>query len=477
MKKILFLIILIICSVSVCFAYNITAEKGLEKYIGKVEKEICPTVNEVVAAREKSHELFKHEKEMAKEMAYLLGCEDREIYISDNMQYYLYDSHVVLTTLNNIKLISYEKAKTNPNLCVGFLSYEFVNDGVNLVFSSMISDGEDKNFYLPILIDESGNIVKKDEIVTGLATVGGTGDLKGAMTLYQIVSETIASDLKIFYPFSRWYTEGMNYKITSLLLHKVSSPVAKDFDKLFAVTKESEKLKNQVNLWVFPQINLVMKNDYDHNLESAEIQYSCKLVNELYSKIGRDGFKKLNTELKYSELLTNEDICRIAKNVADVDLKSMLLDYIPESCANLIDTNVNVLFNTAYDLMAENKYEEAIPVLESGLTAYPYDLNARLNLGRCYREKKDIVNSDKNIFIAANATIPGETKISIKGEANEQIYVIVGKYFYMSGSVKDAYTLLSVAYEKDKSEDIKQILDKIELARKKQHDALYGLND
>ena len=474
MKKLILSAILLCFFISFANAYTITADPGLEKYKSLVEDQLGSLINEVTESRKIAHDLFSNEKEITDEIVYLLGCEDKRNAVFQDVHFNLYDSHIIITTLNNIKIISYEEAKKNKDLQTGYISYEFPDDKtVNIVFSSMTGDGDESSFYLPVLINSSGEIVKKEELINGLIAVCGNTKMKGALMLLGNVTETLTATLRINYPFSRWYNEGMCYKVTSLILHKINSPLAPDFDKLFSTTKESEELKSQVNLWDFAQYNLVAKLDYNHKLETANVQASCRLMDELYEKVGREGFHKLNTELKYSEFLTNEQICKIAYDVLGVDLKEMLFKYVPDSCKSLIGTEASLLEN-AKSLMDEKKYKEAIPVLETLLTANPYNHNARLNLARCYREEKDFINSDKHIFLAANAMIPGDSTISIFGEENEQILIIIGKYLFVSEAINDAYKFLTTAYETDKSEDVKQIIDSIDLTRENIKKEIYG---
>ncbi|MBQ7257281.1 MAG: tetratricopeptide repeat protein [Abditibacteriota bacterium] len=476
MKKLILSTILLCIFTVFANAYTITADAELEKYKSKVEEELGSLITEVINAREIAYDLFLNEKEITEEITYLLGCEDKKSQVFQDVHYNLYDSHIIITTLNNIKIKSYEEVSKNPTLQTGYISYEFgENNAVNIVFSSLTGEGDENSFYLPVLINNSGEIVKKEELVNGLIAICGNTKMKGALMLYNNVNTTLTEILKIDYPFSRWYNEGMSYKVTSLILNKLKSPLASDFDNLFSTTKESEELISQINLWNFAQLNLTAKSDYNHKLETAHVQAACRLMDSLYDKVGREGFHKLNTELKYSEFLTNEQICKIANDILGVDLKEMLFQYVPESCKQLIG-KTNPLNENAKALMDEKKYKEAIPVLETVLTANPYDLNARLNLARCYREEKDIVNSDKEIFLAANATIPGNSRISIYGENNEQILVIIGKYLFISEAVNDAYKFLSKAYETDKSEDIKQILDSIDLTRENIKKEIYGGN-
>ncbi|MBQ0105401.1 MAG: tetratricopeptide repeat protein [Armatimonadetes bacterium] len=476
MSKLFMISLLLVMFGAMVSAYEINCDKGFEKYKDTVKEELGKDIQDVIDARAAACDIFKDHIDMSQDLAYILGCDDKTGEIFLDLKYSFYDSKVIETTLSHIRVMSYEEARKNPVLDAGFVSYEFPDEKtVNLVFSSMTSQGEEKDFYLPVLVDREGNIVKKEELRDGIISVGGNTELKGPLMLMEDVNEIITQKLRIEYPFSRWFNEGMNYKVTSYLLHKYKSPYAEKFDKLFAVSEESRKLKSKADLWNFVQFNLVSKNDYSAETETANIQYSCQLADKLFDKVGAEGFRKIFSEMKFSEMLTNPQICNMIKNVTDFDMQALLFEYVPDSVKNLTDTKkLDTLEDNAKELMSGEKYTEAAKVLESVLLGNPYRYNARLNLARCYREVKDFYNSDKNIFIAANSMIPGQANLSFYGKDGDCILTVIGKYLFMSGALSDAYKFLQKAYETDKSDDIKQILESIDLTRENMNRELYG---
>lgn len=459
------------------FAYGIGAEKGMEKYTEKVNTELGSVINSIYNSRLEAMDLFRPENKEAitEEMTYLLGCTDLKKNIELNLGLDYSDSLSIVSTLKNVKIMSYEKAKEKPTLVTGYVSYEFTQDGkTNLVFSSMIDQEEEGNEYLPILIDKDGNIAKKDDLVSGLMALGGNTNLKGALLLLGTVNKIISGDdgLKITYPFSRWLNEGMNYKITSLILHKINYKYAKDFDALFALSQESQN--TEANLWNFTQRHLVINSEYSGKEETANIQYSCRLADRIYEKCGRDGFHKIFTEMKYSDMLTTPQICKIIKDQTGVDAYGLLNEYIPEKVRSLMDSKkLDSMEAEAYKLIEDKKYKEAIPVLENVLLGDPYRYNGRLNLARCYREEGDVIQSDKNVFLASNSMF-GEVTINIYGEENISAKIIMGKFLFMLEDIASAYECLKEVYETDKSEDIKKMLDSIELTRENMRKELYG---
>lgn len=475
MKKILFILLLFLMT-NFLFAYNITCEKGLDKYKEEVDKKFGPVINDVVKVREEALNLFKSADVLSEEIAYLLSCEDREDYILLNLSYNEYDSKVICTTLNNVKIMSYEEAKKKPTLQTGYVCYEFIeNDGVNLVFSPMTSDGKDEDFYLPILVNKKGEIVKEKEVLDGILSVGGNSSLKGPLMILDNVNDMLTRKLGIEFPFGRWYNEGMNYKITSLALHKINSPLAQEFDNLFRVSEASKQLKDKVNLWSFPQMNLITIDDYPMELSTANIQYSCELMDKIYGKVGREGIHKLNAEMKYAEMLSNDDICKMANNILKLDLKPMITEYMPNDLKPFMNKEKRVEAEAEVKKLMDNRqYKEAIPILKNILAGDPYNISIRFNLAKCYRLESNSIESDKVIFIAANASIPGTESISFYGEDDVINLIIYGKYLFMSEVYDSAEQILKQAYEDDKSPDIKQILDSIAITRENERKALYG---
>lgn len=475
MKKILIAILVFFAAVSAAFSYNITCEKGMEKYTDTVKDKLGALIESVSAAREEAMGLLGSQAEIADEMAYLMGCEDKKDLINVHLGYDLYDSKIILDTLKNVKILPYEETSRKGELKAGYISYEFTeNGGVNIVFSSMVTPGEESDFYLPVLINKNGEIVKLEELSDGIMGLGGNTSLKAPMIILNIVNVIMKDSLKIDYPFGRWFNEGMNYKITSLILHKVNYAKTEEFDRLFRPSEESIKNRDKVSLWGFIQRHLVLDSEYIREKENAEIQFSCQLADDLYAKCGREGFHKIFTEMKYSDMLTNPQICKMIEDQTGTDMKGLMDQYIPENVRSLTDTKkLDETEKQAQSLMDGKKYKEAVPLWENVLSGDPYRYNARLNLARCFREEKDIVSSDKEIFIAAN-TMSGKVTINIYGEENEQVAVILGKYLFMSEDFEDAYDLLKIAYEKDKGEDIRKMLDAIEMTKENMRKELYG---
>jgi len=466
MKKIYLIIILLLVLSCVAYSasYKISASKGLEKYIPTVETQMGKPLSDIIMARKTAQKLLKDDDKLADDIVNLLGCKDKKSDVKVKIKYHYYDSNILITTLSNVKLVSYESVKNTKSLSTGYLNYEFLpNDKVNLVFSSLTNDGNESNFYLPILIDKSGNIIKKDEIIDGLIAIGGTNNLKATFLLRSVVDDTMKEMLGINFPFSRWYNEAMDYKVTSLVLAANDKALATEYDNVFKVTDESKKLKDKVNLWNYPQSYLIDAKSFSKDIDTANIQYSCELGDLLYQKIGAKGFYQLNTELKYSEFLTNTEMCKVINKLFNIDFEKDLYLYVPKSVTDLIKSNKTVnMMDEAEALINQDKWKEASTVLSSVLLINPYNYNARLNLARCYREAGDLLSSDKEIFITVGAMPPGQATISLMGKSNSNVAVIMGKYLFMSGSYGDALKFLETAYKYDpKAEDVKKTIDSI----------------
>lgn len=448
-KTFLSIILIVFLSVNLFSAeYKITASDDLKKYIPNVEKLLGKTVDDILLSRHAAVDILSDNVGITQDVAMYLGCPEKQHDISNRAKFHLLDSQIIVKTLSNIKLIPESSVAGKKALQEGYVNYEFVKPGViNLVFSSAVYDINDKKkiLYFPVIISDDGKILMSEKLPGDLLAACGMGDVYPALMVRDVVDYTMKSVLNIDPAFGRWYTEGMTYKITSLILNKYDKKVAASYDKLFVLTAESKKVKENVNLWNFAQYDIIGGyKGFDKSVDNASIQYSCELINKLVLKIGEKGISKLNAELKYSNFLSNDKLCKTVNDLFNYNMKTALLDYTPVKVKNLVlNGDITKLKKTAESAILAQKWDSAINIYEDLLFIDPYDYNSRLNQAFAQREMGALVESDKNIVIAADTMLPGKATISIIDiENNYNAQIVFAKYLYAQGAYRASLNIL-----------------------------------
>ena len=475
--KILMCVLVFFVSCSLFAAsYNISAPDDLKKYIPEVENSLSDLVDKIIASRKDVVSLMSNIDPICNDIADYLSCPEKKFEISNKILFYLYESNIILDSLSEIKLVSQSSIAGEKQLQKGYVNYEFPKEGAtSIIFSGAIYDPTKSKgkLYFPVVITKDGKILEKEKLIAGLLEACGVGNIIPALMIRGIVDSTMTEMLEINYPFGRWYTEGMTYKISSLVLAKHNKKIATDFDKLFVLNAKSENLKNKVNLWNYPQIYMISNLDKEPmnvDLDTANIQYSCILANDLVKKIGEDGISKINGELKYGNVLSNTQICKVISDLFDFDFQSMILQYTPEDVRNIIKSeNITKIKEDAEKSMEGKKWNEAISLIDKVLEANPYDYSSWLNLATCKREIGNNQGADKDIMVAVYVLQEGDITISINGlDTDEHAQVVFAKFLFIQGSYRATKDILTPIYERHSDwADVKELIDNSELMLKR----------
>ncbi len=461
-----FLAVCCLCSALYSADYNIQASEDLKKYVPDVEAALGQALEDVLANQKQIITILKPYVKVSKDVAALLGCPEKEQDIQKRALSYYNDAVVINQTLSNVTLISEADARKDKYLQKGYVNYMFPENGDKaeiLMAAQPYYDQELlKTVCLPVIIKADGTIMQKDDLVASIAGACGVGPTVPSLLFMSFVSDCMKSVTRTMPYFSRWYTEGMPYKITSVLLGQYAPKQKPVFDKIFALTDESKELRDKVNLWDFCDIKIAASDkSYTSKLDAANIQYSCMLMDELYEKIGKKGLTAMNAEFKYDTRLTNEKMAKTVKTLFDIDFRARLLEYTPADVKALVEKgSVEDKKKAAGDAVVAHDWEKARAEYSDCLMFDQTDYNSRLNLATVYRELGDNTASDLHILIAATTMGEGKANIRLADiENNDNACVVLGKYFYLQEAYPQAYGVLFPIYEEHQDwEDVGQLV-------------------
>ncbi len=468
MTRILFAVIaaVFICSAVFSAEFKTEAPDDLKKYIPDVEAQLADGLNDIIKNQKQVLSVLKPYLKVSKDIAAFLGCPEKEDEIQQCVLSYYNDAAVIKETLSRVVLMSEADARRQKVVQKGYVNYLFSDktDEIDIVMSAQpfYSQERLKEACLPILISADGSVCKKEELLSALAGACGVGETAPPLVFMSLVSDCMKNVTETYPYFSRWYTEGMPYLITSVLLGQYAPGQKAVYDKLFQVSEESKSIREKVNLWDFSNIKVAASaKGFDKKQDNAEIQYSCLLMQELYEKIGKKGVSNLNSEFKYDKKLNNEGMCRTIKMLFGEDFKAALLEYSPDHVKELVNKgNVNDIKKEGENAIIAHEWDKALTAYTDCLLFDQRDYNSRLNLATVYRELGDLSASDMCILICADTMDEGKATISLVDiENNDNACVVLGKYFYLQEAFPQAYgVLFSVYRDHEDWEDVGKIV-------------------
>jgi tetratricopeptide (TPR) repeat protein len=203
--------------------------------------------------------------------------------------------------------------------------------------------------------------------------------------------------------------------------------------------------------------------DFDPALETAQTQFSIRVISDLLDKNGALTLPRIMKEVNFNPNADTDTICAAIKKVTSKDFKSVLLDYVPADIREGIKSNeAPKLAKRAEELVAEKKLSDAADKLRKALTMNPHDANARLNLAWIERETGNRLDSEIQIFVAARLLTNGSHSFHLYGESIEGNYVL-GRLAILMGNIEYAKKLLQPVIEANPDHaDAKRAIDEIE---------------
>lgn len=340
---------------------------------------------------------------IAREIASLLGAEEKQDETKNRLQAYKEKSQAMVQCFSNIRLLRKSDAVVAGRIDAGVLQarYNDKNDefqmGMNL---AQVNASTLKKSYFPVFVNADGTIKGENNLAGKIEDILGSNKMMGIAAIHETVGYVMAEELRLYYPLARWFNEGVSGWVTRSVVSKIDPKLTETANQLLSVNANSKKMKDKVNLLAWPQTAFLntKHNDFDTALEAAKTQYSVELITQILGKSGAKDLPRIMGNIKYNGNANTDEICETIKKITGKEAKSMLLGYVPQ---NVKDSDPKKLIAQAEALAKEKKWAESAAKLRLALQMTPEDVNARLNLAWLEREDGERLDSEIQIFLAA----------------------------------------------------------------------------
>ena len=411
--------------------------------------------------------LLKDPDVLAKSITTMIGAEEKQGVAKNRLQAYKEKSEAMVQCFSHIRLVSKAEAVAAKGLDAGVLQtrYDEQSDefemGIDL---SKVDADRLKSSYFPVFVNADGTIKGESKLPGKVEDVLGSNPTMAIASVHETVGYLLAQELRLYYPLSRWFNEGVSAWVTRTVVMKADAKLGQMANQVLDVTPRSKKLRDKVNLlaWTQAAFENPKQPGYEPEMEAAQIQYSMEVITQFVAKTSAKDVARIIAEVKYNNDADTDTICAVAKKLTGKDLKSILLGYVPDGIRGAVETgNAKKLVSQAETLVQEKKWQDAAAKLRQALQITPADVNSRLNLAWVEREFNQKLDSELQIFLAARLLKQQKYAVHLFASSIEGNYVC-GRLAILLGNLEYAKKFLEpVLALKPNHSDAKRAMDEL----------------
>lgn len=397
----------------------------------------------------------------------LLSAPEKQDDAAARLRGYRNRSRALVQCFSNIRLFKKADAIATDGIDAGLLQVRYVkeNDEFKMALElTNIDEDSLKRTYFPVLINADGSIRSEGKLSDLALDFLGAGKGLIIAPVHETVSYIVVQELKLFSPFSRWFTDGVSGYVARRAITTADPKMANLVQEFMDVSPKSKELRNKVNLLAWPQkaYQNLQPTHFDPQLEAAQTQYAIELVSELLGKSGAQTLPRIMTDLNYNANADTDTICAAIRKATGQDAMAKLLEYVPADIRKGIASNqARNLIADAKKLAVEKKWKEAVDKLRLALQMTPQDTNARLNLAWLDREVNENVDGEIQVFLVSRLLGNGDHSFSLYTGTVEGNYIL-GRLAILMGNVEYAKKFMeSVLALKPDHKDAKDAMDAI----------------
>lgn len=440
---------------------------GLEAQAKKVMAIAQSTIKPSLEVHRQITSLLANPDAMADDITKMMGVEEKKELTRTRLASFATKSAVLTAAFSNIRLVRKASAVATNGIDGGAmqLRYSKEKDEFNVAFDDTdASPDKLKNSFFPVIVNPDGTIRSEARLGEIALDFLGSGSALAIAPVHETVSYLIADSLKLYHPLARWFNEGVSGYVTRRVIAKYSPKLVPVANSLFAVSEESQKLRDKVNLYSWPQSAYISKDpeDFDSKMETANTQFAIELVSNLLAKAGPEALPKIMGNLVYVGNPDTEAICAAIQKVTGIEFKPMLMSYVPEQVRKgMASGEAARLVAQAEEQVKAKKWQDAAASLRQALEMTPDDVNARLNLAWIEREFGRRKDSELQVFLLAGLLKQQQYKFSVFVPAVEANYVM-GRLAILMGNLQAARQFLEpvLQYKPDHA-DAKRAIDEV----------------
>jgi tetratricopeptide (TPR) repeat protein len=381
---------------------------GLDAQAKKVMTIAQATIKPSIEVHRQAVALLSDVDSMSTDITQALGADEKRELAKTRLQSFKDKSTALIASFANIKLVRKANAIATDGIDAGLMQVRYTKDKdeFNMVFDESDTSADKlKRSFFPVLINGDGTIRSEGKLGQMALDFLGSGEPMAIAPVQDTISYLIAEPLRVYYPFTRWFNEGVSGYLTRQMVAKYGSKQLNTLAAtLFTVNANTQEFKSKVNLLSWAQSPYENKNSasFDPALDAARTQYAIEAISGLLATAGPKALPKIMNGVSYAGNPDTDAICAAIQKATGTDFKPKLMSYVPKDVRDGIASGQAAkLITTAEGLAGEKKWTDAAAALRQALEMTPQDANARLNLAWIEREFGERKDSELQVFLTA----------------------------------------------------------------------------
>lgn len=454
---------------------NITYPASLASQAKIVMQTIKPDLTQALGIKRQFISIVSDTDTLSKEISNLLGAQEKQIAMKKRLDDHKINAEALIYCFSNIHLIKTSDAIATSGVDAGIVQIRYnktAKDFNMTINTAQVDQSTLKRSFMPVFVNNDGKIRAQDKLKVMVAQLVGTSKALAIAPIHDTVNYTLAQELHVYYPFIRWFDEGVSAWVTKRVVLERNPQMKTLLDDMYAVSDSSKKLRNKVNLLSWPQSAFQIKEVPFFNvaMEAANTQYSLELISNTLLSNGDKLLPKIMLQIKNDSQTDNDRISEVISNVTSKPFKPELMKYVPADVKKGMQSDgYNKYMAEAEKFAKDKKWNQTAGSISNALEIQPENINARLNLARAYREIGNRSAGEMQIFLVYNLLKPGSNAGSMFEPGIESNYV-VAKLALMLGKIDEAkYFLQAILEANPNHEDAKILNDQVKAYESKQN--------
>lgn len=420
-------------------SYPPKMEAQAKRILGMAKGSIAPSVD----IHRQLVSMLSDADSVAIDITSLLGCDELKEKTKLRLLTYRDKSQALVQVFSSIRLVEAAEGISKGGVDAGVLQVRYSSDKDDFTMSLVLPiDSQERldRSYFPVFVNADGAVRGENKIAQFAIAQLGTSKAIIVAPVHEAANFLITQDLKLYHPFTRWFSEGVSGWTARKVVTKRWPDLKSLADEMFSVSPGSKKRETDVNLLAWPQVAYQSKQRLksDPALDAALTQFSVQLMSDVLGGNRGGELARILMDIKFKGNPDTEAISQVISKVTGVDFKSRLSKYVPDKVRT---ADTKRLFAQAEKLAQEKNWTEAAKRLQTLLESAPEDVNARLNLAWMLRQKSQWAESEMQVFTASALLRQKEYSFHLIVPSLEGNYVLA-RLAILVGNLETAQQLL-----------------------------------
>jgi len=380
----------------------------------------------------------------------LLGCPDASDLAGAIMSRCATVSDLPLIMFGDLHLYRDSDLKASGGLAEDFvrITYRPRDDIFDWTFNYNTANGAPPTtLFFPVLVHDDGTFRTHGQPIAEAMTQH-FDDFAPlfASGPHEAAEFALASRLRSFHPFARWFNEG----VANWVQLQIISEFAPDFEAAFRSamlpTPGVASLRPKINLLAWPQTDyespIVLEGE--EGVTSACYQFSTEAITRMLQDQPPGTLAKIVEKLKDRPAPDSDTICRAVQEVTGKDAKAILLDYIPERVRTGLEQDApRRLSDQGREWLSQHDDRAALS-FNQALEMTPSDPYLHLLFALATRRAGWApFEAERHIAIAAALVqYDPDRAFTLPGEMDDEAWYVLGRLAQFRGQTEQAKAIL-----------------------------------